>query len=183
MLTCDEPTHNLQKVLLGNMATVRGPHELPTRTTPIQESTPPAFKLTDRPRQFKTPASIISEPEMLEILLRMSGYIAWCCGFANRMPDGSIIKTTRNFHLDHREPASKAGTSHQITNRAPLCPYHNIKKSNHRLHLDDYREKIQQDDEMMVNDTSELIDLDYAFHRTLNIYSSRILQRELPIYQ
>ena len=24
MLTCDEPTHNLQKVLLGNMATVRG---------------------------------------------------------------------------------------------------------------------------------------------------------------
>ena len=183
LLTCDEPTNTLQKVLLGNTATVRGPHELPTRTTPIQESTPPAFKLTDRPRQFKTPASIIPEPEMLEILLKLSDYQAWCCGFANRMPDGSIIKTTRNFHLDHREPASKAGTSHQITNRAPLCPYHNIKKSNHRLHLDDYREKIQQDDEMMVNDTSELINLDYAFHRTLNIYSSRILQRELPIYQ
>ena len=181
LLTCDEPTNTLQKVLLGNTATVRGPHELPTRTTPIQESTPPAFKLTDRPRQFKTPASIIPEPEMLEILLNMSGHIAWCCGFANRMPDGSIKKTTRNFHLDHLNPVSKAGTSHQITNRAPLCPYHNIKKSNHRLHLAEYREKIQEDDEMMVNDTSELIDLDYAFHRTLNIYSSRIPQRELPI--
>ena len=183
MLTCDEPTHNLQKVLLGNMATVRGPHELPTRTTPIQESTPPAFKLTDRPRQFKTPASIIPEPEMLEILLTMSGHIAWCCGFANRMPDGSIKKTTRNFHLDHLNPVSKEGTSHQITNRAPLCPYHNIKKSNHRMHLAEYRERIRQDDEMMVNDTSELINLDYAFHRTLNIYSSRIKQKELPIYQ
>ena len=181
LLTCDEPTNTLQKVLLGNMATVHGPHELPTRNTPIDDLAPPAFKLTDRPRQFKTPASIIPEPEMLEILLTMSGYIAWCCGFANRLPDGSIIKTTRNFHLDHREPASKAGTSHQIINRAPLCPYHNIKKSNHRMHLAEYREKIQEDDEMMVNDTSELIDLDYAFHRTLNIYSSRIPQRELPI--
>ena len=172
LLTCAEPTQNLQKVLLGNTATVRGPHELPTRETPIADSTPPAFKLTDRPRRFKTPASIIPEPEMLEILLRISGYIAWCCGFANRMPDGSVLKTTRNFHLDHLNPVSKAGTSHQITNRAPLCPYHNIKKSNHRLHLAEYREKIQEDDEMMVNDTSELINLDYAFDRTLNIYSS-----------
>ena len=87
------------------------------------------------------------------------------------------------FLLDHRELASKAGTSHQIINRAPLCPYHNIKKSNHRMHLAEYREKIQEDDEMMVNDTSELINLDFAFHRALNIYSSRIPQRELPIYQ
>ena len=51
------------------------------------------------------------------------------------------------------------------------------------MHLAEYRERIRQDDEMMVNDTSELINLDYAFHRTLNIYSSRIKQKELPIYQ
>lgn|GEM_PF-4071020 len=57
-------------------------------------------------------------------LLKLSGYQAWCCGFANRLPDGSIIETTRNFHLDHLNPVSKAGTSRQIVNRAPLCPYH-----------------------------------------------------------
>ena len=181
LLKCDEPTHNLQKVLLGNTATVHGPRELPTRTTPVEDSTPPAFKLTDKPRQFKTPASIIPELEMLEILLTMSGYQAWCCGFANRMPDGSVVKTTHNFHLDHLNPVSKAGTSHQITNRAPLCPYHNIKKSNHRLHLAEYREKIQQEAELMVNDSSDLIDLDYAFHHTLNIYSARTKQNEIPI--
>ena len=172
LLTCDEPTHNLQKPLLGNNATVHGPKELPIRTTPVQDNLPPAFKLQVKPRTFKTPASIIPEPEMLEILLNMSGYIAWCCGFANRMPDGSIRKTTRNFHLDHLNPVSKEGTSHQITNRAPLCPYHNIKKSNHRMHLAEYREKIREDGELMVNDKSDLIDLDYTAHQTLNIYSA-----------
>ena len=179
LLKCDEPTHNLQKVLLGSTATVHGPHELPICTTPIDESAPPALKLTDSPRQFKTPASIIPEPEMLEILLSMSGYIAWCCGFANRMPDGSIRKTTRNFHLDHLNPVSKEGTSHQITNRAPLCPYHNIKKSNHRLHLAEYREKIEQDGDLMVYHTSDLIDLNYTAHQTLNIYSARQPQKIL----
>ena len=114
---------------------------------------------------------------MLEILLEMSGYIAWCCGFANRLPDGSVVQTTRNFHLDHREPRSKDGTSHQIVNRAPLCPHHSTVKSKHRLHLAEYREAIARSGELMVSDVSELIDLDCAFQRTADIYSQRQTQK------
>ncbi len=176
-LTCAEPTHNAQPALIGNIVTVHGPDELPTRTTLPHDDAPPAFKLTTQPRRFKTPASIIPESEMLEILLEMSGYQAWCCGFANRRSDGSIVKTTRNFHLDHLNPVSKAGASHQIVNRAPLCPYHNIMKSNHRLHLAEYREEIAKNDKMMVDDVAELIDLDYAAHQTLVIHSERQAQQ------
>ena len=178
-LTCLEPQHITQPSLIGNIVTVHGPNELPTRTTPQHDDTPPAFKLPAQPRRFKTPASIIPESEMLEILLELSGYQAWCCGFANRRPDGSVVQTKRNFHLDHLNPVSKAGASHQITNRAPLCPYHNIVKSNRRLHLAEYREEIARNDELMVSDVSELIDLDYAFQRALDIYSARQAQKQM----
>ena len=152
-------------------------NELPTRTAPSHDDAPPAFQLQVKPRTFKTPASIIPESEMPELLLEMSGYQAWCCGFANRLPDGSVVQTKRNFHLDHLNPVSKAGTSHQITNRAPLCPYHNIMKSNHRLHLAEYREEIARNGELMVDDAAELIDLDYAAHETLAIHSERQAQQ------
>ena len=182
-LKCAEPmpADNLQQRLFGSVVTVHGPGELPTRDTPEEEQTPPTFRLPDKPRTFKTPASVIPEREMLEILLGMSGYQAWCCGFANRKPDGSIVETTRNFHLDHMDPVSKPGFSHQITNRAPLCPHHNIMKSNRRLHLAEYREEIAKDGELMVNDLSDLMDLTEAAHRTLNIYASRIQQGTLPL--
>ena len=120
-------THNAQLALIGNIVTVRGPNELPTRTTPQHVDAPPASKLPAPPGRFKTPASIVPESEMLEILPEMSGYQAWCCGFANRLPDGSVVQTKRNFHLDHLNPVSKAGTSHRITNRAPLCPRHHMR--------------------------------------------------------
>ena len=45
LLKCDEPTHNLQKVLLGNIATVHGPHELPTRDVLNEDSAQPVSKL------------------------------------------------------------------------------------------------------------------------------------------
>ncbi len=182
-LKCAEPmpADNLQQRLFGSVVTVHGPDERPTRDTPEAEQTPPTFRLPDKPRTFKTPASVIPEREMLEILLGMSGYQAWCCGFANRKPDGSIVETTRNFHLDHMDPVSKPGFSHQITNRAPLCPHHNIMKSNRRLHLAEYREQIAKNGEMMVNDVSDLMDLTEAAHRTLNIYASRIQQGTLPL--
>ena len=145
-LRCAEPmpTDNLQQRLFGNIVTVHGPDELPTRETPAHDDALPTLKLPTQPRRFKTPASIIPEPEMLEILLEMSDYQAWCCGFANRRPDGTIIREPWNFHLDHLNPVSKAGTSHQITNRAPLCPRHNVMKSNKRLHLAEYRETIKK---------------------------------------
>ena len=43
-------------------------------------------------------------------------------------------------------------------------------KSNQRLHLAEYRDKIARDGELMVDDASELIDLDYAAHETLTIH-------------
>ncbi len=178
-LTCAEPTHNAQPAMLGNFVTVHGPNELPVRETLETDDAPPAFQLWAKPRTFKTPASIIPEDEMLRILLEMSGWMAWCCGFANRLPDGTIVKTTRNFHLDHREPRSKDGTSDQIVNRAPLCPHHNIVKSNHRLHLAEYREEIAERGEMMVDDVSELINLSYALQRTMDIYSQRQTQKAM----
>ena len=177
-LTCAEPMHNLQPALIANSVTVHGPEELPIRTTNGAHQSPPTLKLRDKPRKFKTPASIIPESEMLEILLKLSGYQAWRYGFANRLPDGTIIETARNFHLDHLNPVSKDVASHQIVNRAPLCPYHNIKKSNHRLHLAEYREAILKAGEMMVADPAELIDLTEAAQSTMDIYADRRQQKQ-----
>ena len=179
LLTCSETTHLTQPALMGSVVTVHGPGELPIRQTPDHDNAVPGFNVAAKPRVFKTPASIIPETEMLELLLELSHYQAWCCGFANRKPNGEVIKTTRNFHLDHLNPVSKAGTSHQIINRAPLCPYHNLKKSNHRFHLAEYRQQIADAGEMMVDDASHLIDLDFAFDRAINIYSARQTQKQI----
>ena len=154
LLDCAEPVDT--GVLIGNVATVYGPGELPVRTSPDHEDMPDTFNLPER--KFKVPSSIFTNPEMLAYLLPLSNWQAWCCGFANRLSDGSIIPTTRNFHLDHIDPKSREG-SNEIYNRAPLCPYHNTRKGNQRLHLDDYRKVIADAGEMMVDSMSELRNL------------------------
>ena len=148
--------------------TTRGPHQLPERSDEDPITRHDIEPLP--PRAFKIPASIIPDKEMLEFLLQLSGYTAWCCGFANRMPDSAIIRTTRNFHLDHIDPRSKDG-SNQITNRAPLCPDHNIRKNNRRVHLAEYREEIAHAGEMMVNSSNELIHLAWAAQQALDYYA------------
>ena len=145
----------------------RGPGELPERTDEDPVESQDIKELPER--KFKVPASIIPESEMLEKLLELSGYTAWCCGYANRMPDGTVVKTTRNFHLDHIDPKSKDG-SNDIQNRAPLCPYHNTRKNNRRVHLADYRTEIADAGEMMVSTTSELINLAEAHHAAMQLY-------------
>ena len=162
-LTCVEPTHDFrakQASYLDQVVTVYGPQELPTRITLEQGNPVPTLNL--KPREYKVKSSIIPETEMLEELLKISGYQAWCCGFANRMPGGDIIRTRRNFHLDHLDSVSRAGTSHQITNRAPLCLYHNVRKSNDRLHLAEYRKEIARIGELLVNSVDDLVDLNRA---------------------
>lgn len=154
--------------------TTKGPRELPERTDDDPDERHEIRELP--PRRFKVPASIIPRDEMLEMLLELSGYTAWCCGFANRMPDGSIIRTTRNFHLDHIDPKSKQG-SNDIQNRAPLCQTHNMRKRDRRIHLADYRVEIADAGEMMVNTTSELIDLAEAHHEAMQIYARAHLAR------
>ena len=146
-----------------------GPYSLPERTDNDPE---PSVDMKELPPvAYRTPASIIPEPEMLRMLLELSDYKAWCCGFANRRPDGSIINTTRNFHLDHRDPKSKEGTSNQITNRAPMCPHHNIRKNNRRVHLAEYRQEISDAKELMVDNLSELVNLTWAGDQALEIYT------------
>ncbi len=159
-----------QPVLLteANIVTA-GPHNLPERTDEDPEQ---RIDMKESPPvEYKTPASIIPEPEMLRMLLELSDYKAWCCGFANRRPDGSIIETTRNFHLDHRDPKSKEGSSNQITNRAPMCPHHNIRKNNRRVHLAEYRQEIADAKELMVDNINELVNLTWAGDQALEIYT------------
>ena len=184
-LTCAEPTHNAQPALRGNIVTVHGPDELPVRTTPEYDDVPPVLRLQSKPRTFKVPASVIPEDEMLEILLEMSGYQAWCCGFANRKANGDVVRTTRNFHLDHLAPKSKDGTSNEIHNRAPMCPYHNIRKSNRQVMLAEYRQEIADAGELMVDEVTDLINLNYAQAQAMQVfgeaYARKNPQRRLSI--
>ena len=176
LLRCNDETTG--QAVLGNepVVTVHGPAELPLRTTPIVEPEPRALELPAP--TFKVPASIIPEREMLEKLLEFSGYQAWCCGFANRRPDGSVIRSTRNFRLNRLKPISK-DCSHQITNRAPMCPSHNIRKSNRLVDLRDYREEIAEAGELCVRSTAALVNLAEAEQFALDEYAkARIRQAE-----
>lgn len=175
LLNCHDLTTGQQVLSDAPTVTIHGPGELPRRDyrpgeSPDGDAGIPDIQLPE-PR-FKIPASLIPEREMLSQLLELSDYKAWCCGFANRMPDGTIVRTTRNFHLDHIAPKSKrgTGTSNEIQNRAPMCPDHNIRKSNRRSALAEYREEIADAGDMLVNTVSELIDLDYALHHANRLY-------------
>ena len=174
LLDCAEPVD--AGVLMDNVATVHGPYELPVRTSPEHEDTPDAFTLPER--KFKVPSSIFTNQEMLEYLLPLSGWQAWCCGFANRRPDGTVIPTTRNFHLDHVDPKSKEGAN-EIYNRAPLCPYHNTRKGNQWIHLADYRQQIADAGEMMVDSVNDLPNLAEVNHR-VHLYWAQELPKRRP---
>ena len=165
-------TQQTETPLLNPEANIitRGPGELPERTDEDPVESQSIKELP--PRKFKVPASRIPEGEMMEFLLGLSGYTAWCCGYAVRRSSGEVVKTTRNFHLDHIDPKSKQG-SNQIMNRAPLCPDHNIRKNNRRVHLEDYRAEIADAGEMLVDTTGELIDLAWAYEQALGYYAEK----------
>ena len=174
LLRCHEETAGQQVLGSEPVATVHGPAQLPERESPVGEYQLRTFNLPEL--KFKVPSSLIPDAQMMMLLLELSDYTAWCCGFANRRPDGSVIRTTRNFHLDHVDPQSKDG-SNQITNRAPLCPAHNTRKGNRRVHLDDYRREIADAGEMMVDSINDLISLPYAYQRALVLYAEAYAAR------
>lgn len=174
LLNCAEPGSNPN--LSGAVVTVNGPTELPERISPDAADTPSAFTLPER--KFKVASSIFTKPEMLEYLLQLSGWKAWCCGFANRRPDGTIVETSNNFHLDHIDPLSKDGAN-EIYNRAPLCPYHNIRKGNRRIHLDDYRKEIADAGEMLVDNVNDLVNLPEV-NQTVQLYWAQQLMVRKP---
>lgn len=159
-MRCHDATMGQQVMDSEPIVTVFGPDELPVRTTPERQASPPKFILPER--KFKLRASRIPEREMMRMLLEFSGYMAWCCGFANRRPNGEIIRTTRNFHLDHIDPRSREGTSNEITNRAPLCPHHNITKGSRRIGLAELRVEIADAQELAVDRFGDLVNLDEA---------------------
>ena len=152
----------------------RSPLDLPERTDADPIAAPAIKDLPER--EFKVPASLIPEKDMLEFLLDLSGYTAWCCGFANRRPDGTIVRTSNNFHLDHIAPKSKDG-SNQIINRAPLCPTHNIRKNNRQIPLDEYRREIADAGEMLVDTTADLVNLAEAYQKALDRYVLESISR------
>ena len=157
-----------QPTLIANAdATVRSPFDMPERT---DEDPPPKLAKSLPERKFKVPASIIPEREMLEFLLGLSGYMAWCCGFANRMPDGTVVRTIDNFHLDHIDPRYEDGAN-ELPNRAPLCSRHNLLKSGRRIHLSDYRKEIAGTGDLRVNTVDELIDLPRAYRAALERFA------------
>ena len=180
LLQCGEPMIGdaLQAPLFGNTATVHGPEELPTNT--IRTEMAPATLPPPKERPRVQTASIFTREEMLEYLLGLSGYVAWCCGFANRRPDGAIIETTRNFHLDHLDPRSQGGDD-EIDNRAPLCPHHNIQKNVRRVHLADYRQEIAAAGELVVDSVNDLVNLSDARRQVRLFYAHRM--RDIPLRQ
>ena len=176
LLTCHDLTTGQQVLSDNPIVTIHGPKQLPGREYWPGEGpdadVPPVKDFILPEPKFKVPASIIPEPEMLRDLLKLSGYTAWCCGFANRRPDGKIVETVRNFHLDHIAPKSKenTGTSNDIQNRAPMCPDHNIRKNNRRVGLAEYRQEIADAGELMVDTVNDLINLDYALVETKRLF-------------
>lgn len=173
VLDCNDQTTG-QQVLKGNpVVTVHGPNELPKRTSPVTDDWQTASKLGQvkpTPEYKRKSAIIIEEKVMLERLLKLSDYRAWCCGFANRFPDGRIEQTSNNFHLDHIKPKSKGGND-RIYNRAPLCSRHNTSKGNRRITLEQLRVEIGVRREMLVDDPNDLIDLEWAEERTHEIWA------------
>ena len=173
LLTCNDQTVGQQ--VQGNRpeAAVYGPHQLPIRTSPLTPAGTNPLRLGKiRPAAptYKRESAILADREMLDRLLNLSDYKAWCCGLANRRPDGAIRQTTDNFHLDHIRPKSKGG-SDRIYNRAPLCAKHNTSKGNREIDLEKLRVEIAMRGEMLVDTPADLIDLDWAYERAMEIWA------------
>ena len=136
--------------------TIKSPNDMPERTDKDPKKITRTKSLPER--KYKVPSSDIPEDEMKQILLKFSDWQAWCCGFANRMPDGAIVETIDNFHLDHIEPKSKKG-SNQIMYRAPLCPAHNYRKRDREITLEKLRDEVEKAGELKVKSRDDLVDL------------------------
>ncbi|MDE2787065.1 MAG: DNA methyltransferase [Chloroflexota bacterium] len=163
-LRCAEPAYNhrgRQASFLDETVYVYGPEELPMDTIRIDADLPSPLPVP--------PASIFTKDEMLEALLDLSDYESWCCGFANRMSNGDVVRTLNNFHLDHLDPKSKGGDD-EIFNRVPMCPHHNTRKNTRRVYLDDYRQEIADSGELLVANVADLVDLRWAAGQVREIW-------------
>ena len=177
-LTCNDETVG-QQVMTGEYAQVFGPHHLPQRESPDLPTTLAPLPIAERKYRQPRQKPVMTEDEMLRELLEFSNYTAWCCGFANRKPNGEVIRQTWNFHLDHIDPVS-AGGINEIFNRAPMCPYHNIRKSNQLVALRQYRHQIAAANELQVDNILQLADLGEAQRYANRIYAKYERERRPP---
>ena len=136
LLTCNDETTGQQVLGCEPTVTLHGPAELPTRTTSAEVEIKPLRTPGLRARRYKRSSTLLSDPEMKEILLRLSDGKAWCCGYESKNADFSL--NLGDYELDHIVPKSRGGDD-DIINRAPLCPTHNRLKSDHNWTLQELR--------------------------------------------
>ena len=181
VLKCNDETTGQQVMGSEPTVTVHGPKELPQRVSPVTDDWQTASKLGQvkpTPNYKEKAKDVFDDGQMRKRLLKLSGYLAWCCGFANRRPDGSVIETTDNFHLDHIRPKSKGGTD-RIYNRAPMCLRHNTSKGNREISLERLRTEIAAKGELQVP-LDDLIDLDWAYDRAMEIWAIEFAGQHAP---
>ena len=75
--------------------------------------------------------------------------------------------------IERRKSRENTGVSNDIQNRAPMCPYHNIRKHNRRIGLAEYRQEIADVVQMLVSLVNDLINLDWAQKQAMHIYGHR----------
>lgn len=112
---------------------------------------------------------------MLELLLEESDWIAWCCGYAVRRPDGSVVETADNFHLDHIDPLAEGGLD-IITNRAPLCAACNMRKGKRSITLRQLRQEISSADRLLADRLEDLPDLAKMHHAAARLHAQRMAE-------
>lgn len=154
--------------------TICGPDGLPERTDTNPEPPPPRLEL-DEPEYM---GQLFKSREVLELLLAESGWMSWCCGYAVRRPDGSIVETADNFQLDHIDPKS-AGGRDIIVNRAPLCARCNGIKGRRPITLRQLRDEVIEQGNLLVNRVEDLPDLGKMQDAAARIYAQRLAQKGL----
>ena len=100
---------------------VRGPHDLPTRTTPDEDMQPAMLSTLPPPRYRARPAE--TDREIWDAFVAEYGTTCWYCG-AEKAND------RRELQLDHVEPNARDGTNDDCWNRALACVACNGDKSN-----------------------------------------------------
>ena len=151
--------------------TVCGPGQLPERTDEDPEPLPPPLELEEPDYAGK----LFNRRKMLELLLEESGWIAWCCGYAVRRPDGSVVETADNFQLDHIDPLAEGGLD-IITNRAPLCAACNARKGKRSITLRQLRQEISADGRLIADRLEDLPDLAKMQHSAARLHAQRMAE-------
>ena len=163
--------------------TVVGPDGVPERSTVEADKAPPVKPLPERKYKKRATADM-SRGEMLELLVGVSGWACWGCGFAVRSPDGSVVRTGAHFHLDHIEAQSSSGSNY-IHNRAVLCAPCNADKGRKPIRLKDLRQlpSVQTRREEYGLTESDLCDIDAVQEQAMIEWSAWRAQRGLDTRQ